>query len=100
VKPVIDVTHRLLSPEEAQQNYGLARVTTLEISIADNGIGFDNTYNEKIFAVFQRLHNKDHYEGTGIGLAICRRIVKNHDGVIVGAGEVGKGARFTVVIPV
>lgn len=100
IAPVIEVTHRMVDPEEAQKTYGLPRVAALEISFADNGIGFDNTHSEKIFAVFHRLHNKDQYEGTGIGLAICRKIVKNHNGVIVGSGEQGRGATFKVVLPV
>jgi light-regulated signal transduction histidine kinase (bacteriophytochrome) len=91
--------HRKLTPEEAQSAYGLPKAAALEISFSDNGIGFENIYNEKIFAVFQRLHNKDLYEGTGIGLAICRRIVKNHNGIINATGEPGRGSTFRVVIP-
>lgn len=90
VTPQINVNHQYIVRDKAKM---------LEITIADNGIGFDNAYNEKIFAVFQRLHNKDQYEGTGIGLAICKRIAKNHGGWISGDGEVGKGATFRVVIP-
>ncbi|HZY82377.1 MAG TPA: ATP-binding protein [Cyclobacteriaceae bacterium] len=99
VAPEIRVTHRSIGPAEAQEVYGLARQACWEIKVSDNGIGFDNNYGEKIFAVFQRLHNKNDYEGTGIGLAICRKVVKNHGGTIVAKGEPGKGATFTVVIP-
>jgi len=70
------------------------------ISITDNGIGFDQQYNEKIFEVFQRLHGRSEYSGTGIGLAIVKKIVENHHGFITAQGEVNKGARFDIYIPV
>jgi signal transduction histidine kinase len=69
------------------------------ISVKDNGIGFDQEYAEKIFAPFQRLHSRDSFKGTGIGLAICRRIVERHNGLINAVSEVGQGATFTVTIP-
>jgi signal transduction histidine kinase len=99
VAPVISVSHRNLKSDEVHSEYGLPKAPAIEITIVDNGIGFDNAHNEKIFAVFQRLHNKDQYEGTGIGLSICRRIVKNHGGIINATGEPGKGATFRVVLP-
>jgi two-component system, chemotaxis family, CheB/CheR fusion protein len=67
--------------------------------VEDNGIGFDNQYKERIFEVFQRLNGVEAYEGTGIGLAICRRIVDNHNGIIVATGKLNKGARFDIYIP-
>ena len=69
------------------------------ITIKDNGIGFQKEYNNKIFEVFQRLHGKDEYSGTGIGLAIVKKIVDNHNGIITAQGEVGKGATFDIYIP-
>jgi signal transduction histidine kinase/CHASE3 domain sensor protein len=69
------------------------------ISISDNGIGFEQQYAEKIFEVFQRLHGKSEYEGTGIGLAIVKRIVENHEGIITATGELNKGATFDIYIP-
>jgi len=69
------------------------------IVIADNGIGFEAEYNEKIFEVFQRLHDKDDYPGTGIGLAIVKKIVENHQGIVTAKGELGKGAIFDIYIP-
>ena len=74
--------------------------TYCHISFADNGIGFDPQYEEKIFEVFQRLNSKEAYPGTGIGLAIVKKIVENHGGIITASGELNKGATFDVYIPV
>jgi len=71
-----------------------------ELTIADNGIGFDEKYLEKIFAVFQRLHGRNEYEGTGVGLAVCRRITDRHHGTITARSQPGKGATFIVTLPV
>jgi len=70
-----------------------------KVSIADNGIGFDEKYLDHIFKIFQRLHGKSTYEGTGIGLAICKRIVSYHKGVITARSMPGEGACFIVVLP-
>lgn len=70
-----------------------------ELSIQDNGIGFDEKYSEKIFAMFQRLHGRNEYEGTGVGLAVCRRIADRHGGTISAKGKPGEGATFTVSLP-
>ena len=69
------------------------------ISVSDNGIGFEPEYGERIFQVFQRLHTKDKYSGTGIGLAIVKKIIENHEGVIKATGQAGKGATFDIYIP-
>ncbi|RZJ51633.1 MAG: PAS domain S-box protein [Flavobacterium sp.] len=69
------------------------------ISISDNGIGFDQQYNKKIFEVFQRLHGRELYNGTGIGLAIVKKIVENHNGYITAKSELNKGATFDIYIP-
>jgi light-regulated signal transduction histidine kinase (bacteriophytochrome) len=71
----------------------------LQIKFEDNGIGFDNAFSEKIFGIFQRLHRKEAVEGTGMGLAICKKIVQNHDGIIQAEGKTGAGATFTIIIP-
>ncbi len=71
-----------------------------EITVQDNGIGFEEQYAEKIFAVFQRLHGRGEYEGTGVGLAICRRITDRHQGSITAKSQPGNGATFTVTLPV
>lgn len=70
------------------------------ITVTDNGIGFDSQYDEKIFEIFQRLHPKENYEGTGIGLTIVKKIVENHNGVITATSELGRGCTFNIFIPV
>jgi len=70
------------------------------ITFTDNGIGFDQKYADKIFQIFQRLHGKSEYSGTGIGLTICKKVVQNHNGYITASGIPGKGATFTLFFPV
>lgn len=69
------------------------------ITIKDNGIGFDNQYTEKIFTIFQRLHSREKYEGTGIGLAITRKIIEKHNGTITATSKENEGATFVIVLP-
>jgi PAS domain S-box-containing protein len=69
------------------------------VSVSDNGIGFEPRFADRIFAPFERLHGRDAYEGTGIGLAICRRIVEQHGGAITADGRPGDGATFTMTLP-
>lgn len=69
------------------------------ISVSDNGIGFDPKYKDQIFEVFQRLYGKDEYPGTGIGLAIVKKIVENHNGMVTATGSPDKGATFDIYIP-
>ena len=87
VAPVVDVRGEV-------QN-GLCRIT-----VSDNGIGFEEKYAERIFTVFERLHARSDYEGTGIGLAICRKIAERHGGEIRAHGKPGEGATFVVTLPV
>jgi signal transduction histidine kinase/DNA-binding response OmpR family regulator len=72
---------------------------TCQISVADNGIGFDIQYLDRIFKPFQRLHDREAYEGSGMGLAICRRIVERHGGSITAASTPGEGSTFRVTLP-
>ncbi|GIV78780.1 MAG: hypothetical protein KatS3mg050_3174 [Litorilinea sp.] len=83
-------------PNEARSNPPEKPVTIL---VEDNGIGFDNAYAEKIFQPFQRLHGRAQFEGTGMGLAICRRIVERHNGTIRAEGRLNQGACFWITLP-
>jgi signal transduction histidine kinase len=85
----INLNIEKLSPEK---NY-------CHITVKDNGIGFEPHFSERIFEVFQKLHNKDLYGGTGIGLAIVKKIVENHNGIIIATSELNKGAQFDIYIP-
>ncbi|WP_353720487.1 ATP-binding protein [Dyadobacter sp. 676] len=69
------------------------------LQVSDNGIGFDQNYAEQIFEIFQRLHGKKEFEGTGIGLAMCKKILQNHHGHIFATSENGEGATFHVILP-
>lgn len=71
----------------------------LKISVADNGIGFDQKYTNHIFQAFTRLHSKDSYEGTGLGLALCKKVVDKHNGTINAISEKGKGTTFLIELP-
>jgi signal transduction histidine kinase len=69
------------------------------VTVTDNGIGFDPAYADRVFEMFQRLHGRGEYEGTGIGLAICRKIVQRHGGRIIARGRPGEGATFIIDLP-
>ena len=71
----------------------------IEVKLADNGIGFDQDQAERIFNTFTRLHSKDKYEGTGLGLALCKKIVQRHHGTITATGKKNVGAQFTIILP-
>lgn len=99
-QPAIDISSRILLKEELNQELGLsASDKYIELIFKDNGIGFEQQYADKIFTIFQRLHNKTDYAGTGIGLAMCKKIVQNHQGAIHVESELGNGARFYVYLP-
>ena len=82
-QPVITITSRMLAPTEAAKYPSLSpEHAYCEIRLEDNGIGFEEKYADKIFLIFQRLHSRQQYSGTGIGLALCKKIVINHHGEI------------------
>jgi signal transduction histidine kinase len=89
--PVIEVSGEYVDTEKGQQ---------CQIAVRDNGIGFDVKYLDRIFQPFQRLHGGDAYRGTGMGLAICRKIAERHGGSITAQSAPGEGATFTVTLPV
>lgn len=99
VQPVITVQHCYLQPQDLAHLQIKKAERYLQLQFADNGIGFEEEYAGKIFAIFQRLHGRSEYEGTGIGLAICKKIVEHHSGVIFASGQEGKGAMFTIILP-
>jgi len=100
VLPVVKISARFLKIPTQRVGRRSNADEKCRILVEDNGIGFDEKYKERIFTIFQRLHTRDVYEGTGVGLAICRKIVERHNGTIVAHGELGKGATFEIVLPV
>jgi PAS domain S-box-containing protein len=98
VPPVVRVDGRLLEADEAPPS--AEAEAWAELVVADNGIGFEQKHADRIFAPFQRLHGRGEYDGTGMGLAICRRIAERHGGTLAARGEPGAGSTFTVRLPV
>lgn len=98
-QPRVQLTHRFLAAWEAGTIDAEPAERYLQIMVCDNGIGFNNEASEKIFGLFQRLHSKTTYEGSGIGLAICRKIIENHGGQIAATSEPGQGATFVITLP-
>jgi PAS domain S-box-containing protein len=90
----------LVEPEKPAVICAPGEQPFLQLTIKDNGIGFDEKYLDRIFVVFQRLHGRQEFEGTGIGLAVCRRIVDRHRGAITARSKPGEGATFVVTLPV
>jgi len=98
VRPVIRIKSEIVESCSVYAR-SIASGGYCRITIADNGIGFDNQYAEKIFTIFQRLHAREKYDGTGIGLAITRKIVEKHNGTITAVSREGEGASFIFVLP-
>ncbi|MGN6569211.1 MAG: hybrid sensor histidine kinase/response regulator [Flavipsychrobacter sp.] len=99
VKPVIDIQAELVVEKKADSVLS-ATGQYCRLSICDNGIGFSEKYLDRIFTIFQRLNSKDAYEGTGIGLAIAKRIVDKHNGIITARSKENEGACFIIVLPI
>jgi two-component system CheB/CheR fusion protein len=101
VAPVIDISSRLLSPAELSAYPSLdSDAPYCEILFEDNGIGIDPRFSEQVFLIFQRLNAREHFEGTGIGLALCKRIVTNHQGEIYVSSRKEGGTRFHIILPI
>lgn len=99
VNPVVEIKSEilkgsLLDNPDLEQNKDYCR-----ISVQDNGIGFDQQYADKIFELFQRLHTRNEYQGTGIGLAVCKKIVDKHNGLITVTSKQNHGTKFVIILP-
>ena len=100
--PVVLIKSKVITEADSvfSEFFNVAKGDFYLIEISDNGIGFDQEYSEKIFQVFQRLHGRGEYAGTGVGLAIVQKVIANHKGYIIAQGESGKGATFKILFPV
>lgn len=98
-QPFIEISAERPAAEELLQWPLLSNVPVYKITVKDNGIGFEQEDAIRIFQIFQRLHGKAEYKGSGIGLSICKRILEVHNGVIYAEGRPGEGASFTMLIP-
>ena len=95
----ITIKSKIVKYSKIDKELQLARSRYLILEITDNGIGFEEKFNTKIFGMFQRLHTKNEYSGTGLGLSICQKIIQNHKGHIKANAIPGKGATFTLYLP-
>lgn len=98
--PLIQVKKEIVQGDSKANKRLRRRRQYHHIIYTDNGTGFDPQYNTRVFGLFQRLHSKNEHGGTGIGLAICKRIVENHNGIIVADGRLNQGVRFDIYIPI
>ncbi|APD86614.1 histidine kinase [Alteromonas sp. Mex14] len=99
VKPIVSINVTNALPEDTSDILISEEYEWIKITVTDNGIGFEQSFAEKIFAPFQRLHGRSEYKGTGIGLAVCRRIVERHNGQINAISKPGEGATFSIILP-
>ena len=99
VKPLIRICYRIKQKKSKLRRKSRSERTFCEIYVQDNGIGLEKDYQNEIFAPFQRLHGRSEYEGVGMGLAICRRIVERHEGAISVESQAGKGSTFKITLP-
>jgi two-component system, sensor histidine kinase and response regulator len=95
----IEITWESVTGREVKEKSLSPAQTYFHIAVKDNGIGFDPVYKDKIFEMFQRLHRKSEYSGTGIGLAIVKKIIDNHHGAITASSAVNKGTTFHIYLP-
>ncbi len=97
--PRIQINAQLLTAEQLPEELAGKKRDYYELSIQDNGVGFEAKYADRIFGVFQRLHSKSEFKGSGVGLSICQKVVHNHGGIITAESVLGKGALFKVYLP-
>jgi signal transduction histidine kinase len=97
--PKVNITVQKVNADDIKKNVYLHHKSYWKIAFEDNGIGFEIQYEDKIFELFQRLHGRNEFEGTGIGLAICKKIVQNHNGYIFAEGQPEIGATFFIYFP-
>ena len=99
IPPLITIRSTIIPKREMPSSFETAHDWYHHILFSDNGIGFTQDNADKIFVLFQRLHQRNEFSGTGIGLTICKKIVQNHDGFITAASEVNKGTTFSIYLP-
>ena len=99
IKPQIKITSSIIEGKIIEHILASKHTKYHAIQFADNGIGFEQEYENKIFELFKRLHGKNEYSGTGIGLSIVKKIATNHNGFITAKGQPNIGSTFTLYIP-
>ena len=99
VSPLIRIKSTVINGAQITEVNGATGENYYHFTISDNGIGFQPNFNEKIFGLFQRLHARNEYPGTGIGLSICKKIIENHRGILTANGEPDNGATFNIYLP-
>ena len=99
VAPIINIKYKKINTNKIGNLVLPTKKEFHQFTFSDNGIGFSQEYSQRIFELFSRLHNKDEIAGTGIGLAICKKIVENHKGYIIAEGHPNEGAEFNVYLP-
>jgi len=95
-QPVISITNHITTFDDSDK-MNIKRYW--KINVKDNGVGFDQKYADQVFTAFKRLHGNSEYLGTGVGLAICKKIVEEHHGTIYAKSEINKGTTFTITLP-
>lgn len=97
--PIIDIESTIIDGKDICEKQADKNKTYYKITVADNGMGFEQEYAEKIFMLFQRLHDKNTFSGNGVGLSICRKIVENHNGFITATSVPDEGTTFIIYLP-
>ncbi len=98
--PQIEIFTSAVKDSDVPNTLPNKNIEYIKLTVKDNGIGFEPEFKERIFDIFQRLHGKHEYKGTGIGLAICKKIAENHNGLIMAEGIPGEGASFIIYLPI